>query len=183
MEDINCMACNMTSLDRRALLVESLVDKRTDFAGMGTRKAKLQLNRLKDSNPVARALRLALEIEDANIQAKKYYGKWRNRNYRKKEMLIGELCGVFKEQAWAGYGIQANKAAHPSHIVYFDIPGCEQISFHFSPKNPHQYPAYLGAWDQKPNSTLGKLEEATVALLEACAVRGAGDVVDEGEVA
>jgi hypothetical protein len=165
MEDINCMACNMTSLDRRALLVESLVDKRTDFAGMGTRKAKLQLNRLKDSNPVARALRLALEIEDANIQAKKYSGKWRNRNYRKKEMLIGELCGVFKEQAWAGYGIQANKAAHPSHIVYFDIPGCEQISFHFSPAKPNRYPEYHGEWDGKEFSTLDKLDRAARELL------------------
>lgn len=46
------------------------------------------------------------------------------------------------------------------NIVYFELPDCEQISFHCTFKNPKELPRYEKEWDRKVNSTLGKLETA-----------------------
>ena len=56
------------------LLVNGLTQARSEFARIGTRKVKLALNKLAKTDPYAYALRVALEIEDANITAKRYCG-------------------------------------------------------------------------------------------------------------
>src|SRR5579862_6961720 len=47
---------------------------RRQFCGMGTRRTKLALNKLCSTSAFAQALRIALEIEDKNLTAKKYHG-------------------------------------------------------------------------------------------------------------
>ena len=86
-------------------LVEELTKRRKTFAGMGTNKAKRRLNKLaKSRDVVAKALRLALEIEDKNISAKKAYGKYRDKTYEVKADFICELGTLFKKHGWI-YGI------------------------------------------------------------------------------
>lgn len=147
----------------RAEAVRQLTNARKQFCGLGTRKVKLLLNVRVRRCPLARALRLALEIEDASSVAKKYGGQWRYTYYEKKQHLIYELIGIFKEQGWM-YGKQRSDGGYPRFIVYFELPGCEQISFHTDldaevQDYPHQ-------WDGKQHSTLPKLERAIAQLLK-----------------
>ena len=143
---------------KNAELVLDLKKRRSNFANIGTNKAKRFLNKLGLTLPIARALRLALEIEDKNIVAKGTYGDYIQKTYHKKEELILKLCEIFKEQKWV-YGIQKSNNISASHVIYFEIPNCEQISWHFNP--PYSdFPQYGGNWDGKKNSTLNKLEIA-----------------------
>ena len=145
-------------------LIYDLKKKREEFAGIGTNKAKRRLNKLSSTSWVAKAVRLALEVEDKSISAKKSYGKYRERIYKQKNILIMELCELFKENGW-NYGIQNSEVPPSSHIIYFEIPDCEQISWHFTPEKEEDFSQYKGEWDKKPNSTLDKLEFVTVKLL------------------
>jgi hypothetical protein len=145
-------------------LIYDLQKKRKEFAGIGTNKAKRRLNKLASTSLIAKAVRLSLEVEDKSISAKKSYGEYRERIYKQKNILIMELCELFKEIGW-NYGIQKSEVLPTSHVVYFEIPNCEQISWHFTPENEEDFSPYRGEWDKKPNSTLDKLEVVTMKLL------------------
>jgi hypothetical protein len=145
-------------------LVDDLSVKRTEFAGIGTNKAKRRLNKIAGSSAVAAAVRLALEIEDRNITAKKYRGSYKDRAYEDKHKLILDLCDLFMGHGWT-YGIQGSQVPCATHVIYFDIPGCGQLSWHFSLEYEDGFPRYEGKWDGQKNSSLGKLERITRELL------------------
>jgi hypothetical protein len=151
---------------RRTISVKALDDARENFAGVGTRKAKLKLNRLATLDPVARALRLALQAEDESASAKRYHGKWRQKHYDRKQKVLMELVECCREQGWT-FGVQPTRV-FPSHVVYFDIPECQQISFHLSLPADHGLPMYGASWDGQENSTLAKLSDAVRRLFLAC---------------
>ena len=150
--------------------VGKLIVARTEFAGMGTRKAKLRLNKLAKENVLARAIRTALEIEDANLSAKRYFGgdcggfTYAQVNYARKCLGIEALIGIAKSEEWT-FGVQPSDVGQTTGIIYFDIPGVGQVSWHYSPTEP--LPVYPGAWDGQAGSTLPKLGVATAALLAA----------------
>jgi hypothetical protein len=116
--------------------ITALVQARTHFAGVGTRKAKLALNKLAKTDPYARALRIALEIEDANLTAKRYFGgdiggySYAEINYLKKCENIEALIDIAKSEGWV-YGVQPSDVANTTHIIYFDIPSVGQLSWHY----------------------------------------------------
>lgn len=146
-------------------LILQLKSYRDNFCGIGTRKVKLMLNKLGKTNPVALAYRYALEAEDYNIKAKETYGKYVDKNYNMKAVWLDkliELCNIngFK------YGIADSDVPNVSHIIYFEIDGCEQISFHTTLYNDSKYPIYDKEWDGKVNSTLPKLEAAILGRFE-----------------
>jgi hypothetical protein len=58
----------------RRLAIQYLIFAQRGFAGIGTKTAKLTLNRLGKTSAYARALRVALEAEDQNLTAKRYFG-------------------------------------------------------------------------------------------------------------
>lgn len=198
---------------KREQKLNVLIQARTEFAGMGTRKAKLALNRLAKTDPYAHALRVALEIEDVNLTAKRYFGgdcggyTYAEINYMKKTENIETLIGISKSQGWV-FGVQATGASaeidtkcsrcggtgncnygdddwpdyhtcdlchgsgksnrvtrqrQQTHIIYFDIPGAGQLSWHYSPKEP--LPDYPGQWDGMVGSTLPKLAAAVSTVL------------------
>jgi len=138
---------------------------RHDFAGIGTNKAKRRLNKLGLANPIAKAIRIALEIEDKNIVAKNTNWRYRDKVYDIKNKLILELSELFKINNWK-YGIQKSDIQLMSHIIYFEIPTCEQISWHFSPTKGQNFPNYDGEWDEKENMTMEKLEKVAIYLLK-----------------
>jgi hypothetical protein len=95
--------------------VQGLVEARIHFAGIGTRKANLELNKLAKTDLYAYALRVALEIEDVNLTAKRYFGgdcggyTYAELNYLKKSENIETLIGIAKSQGWV-FGVQATGA-------------------------------------------------------------------------
>lgn len=145
---------------RRELLlvdrIETLKTKRKTFCDIGTNKIKRRLNILSKTNNLAKAYRLALEIEDKNIQAKQnwYYS---DAIYNKKNELISELILLFKDEKYT-YGKQNSEVKATKHIIYFEIPNCEQISFHCDLDKSLEVPTYEKEWDKKENSTLIKIE-------------------------
>ena len=149
-------------------LVDQLEKYRTKFAGIGTNKAKRRLNKLAKEDPIAKAVRIAIEIEDKSIQGKKYVGKYKDIAYTEKSNLILQLAKLFQENNWV-FGKQlADEDFVVNYVVYFEIPGCEQISFHIylDNKNKTLFPDYKTKWDGKTNSTLPKLEKMYKTLLE-----------------
>jgi len=145
-------------------LIFLLKEKRKTFAGIGTNKAKRRLNKLSKSSNLAKSIRLSLEIEDKNISAKDNY-YYRDRIYELKNQLIEELVKIFINNNWT-YGVHESTNPSASHIIFFEIPDCDQISWHFTPKEPEKYPKYEKEWDKKENSTLDKLEKITKIVLE-----------------
>lgn len=149
------------ALDKNFELIFDLQYKRRHFAGIGTNKAKRRLNKLALDNPIAKAVRVALEIEDKNISAKDSWGKYQQRIYDVKTKLIFDLVSLFQQENWI-YGVQPVDGP-TSHVIYFEVPGCEQISWHITTE--HILPAYNKKWDGKENSTLDKLEMITREIL------------------
>lgn len=152
------------ALNKNYNLNKSLDVKRKTFAEIGTNKSKRRLNKLKEY-PICQAVRLALEIEDNNIRAKKYYGDYKEKYYKNKDNLIKKLCELFEYNNWE-YGIIKKSDYFTSHIIFFEIPNCEQISWHINLDHTEIYPTYNKEWDNKENSTLDKLETITKVLLK-----------------
>ena len=80
----------------------------------------------------------------------------------KKSECIETLIEISKSQGWV-FGVQPFDAIQTTHIIYFDIPGVGQVSWHYSPREP--LPVYPGQWDGQEGSTLPKLAAAVSALL------------------
>ncbi|MBR6492199.1 MAG: hypothetical protein IKT02_07735 [Bacteroidales bacterium] len=136
--------------------------------GIGLRYVKLFLNRIiKDGDNVAKMYRLALEIEGVNIAAKKALMKYHSDyyNYDKKEEMLRELICLCQGQN-VNYGVQHSTVPAATHVIYFDLPECEQISFHTNLEEADSHPVYNGEWDGRKCSTMGKLESAIWARYE-----------------
>ena len=144
------------ALDKNFELVTQLGDIRVNALGIGTNKIKRRLNKLSETNEIAKALRIAIEIEDVNIQAKKAFGKYRDKIYDKKTVLISEIVELFDKNNWV-YGIHKDNGFKTNSIMFFEIPNTEQISFHTTLKNLDSFPIYEKVWDGKENSTYPKL--------------------------
>lgn len=149
---------------RYETLATTLSNARTDFCTVGTRKTKLLLNKLAKTDVLAKAYRIALEAEDKNISAKGSYGEYVDKIYREKEANIAKLAELCKQNDWI-YGRQNSDVKCVSAIVYFELPGCEQISFHTN-LDTKDFPEYRGEWDKKECSTISKLENAITAILK-----------------
>lgn len=157
-------------------LVCDLKRQRKEFAGIGTNKAKRRLNKLSLTSPLAKAIRLSMEIEDKNICAKDSYGGYKDKIYRQKAALIMELCELCRKEGWK-YGVQKSDVPLTSHVVYFEIPTCEQLSWHLSEeKMASGLPTYDGQWDKKQGSTLVKLEAAARLLLPTASVANSSNL-------
>jgi len=135
--------------------VELLKNARHSACGIGTRSLKIRLNKLAKECPLALAVRLALEIEDANLTAKRYGPAYAGRYYDKKQELIKELITLFKHQEWL-FGVHPAEYRFERGVIYFELPNCEQISWHYD-HDGEPLPIYSKEWDRKQNSTLVKL--------------------------
>jgi len=142
-------------------LIYQLQKSRKKFCGIGTNKIKRRLNKLMKDDNIAKCIRLLLEIEDCNIQAKKSYGKYSDRYYNKKSNLILELIEIFKNNNFL-FGYQISNLKSINHVIFFELPECEQISFHCN-LNINGMKKYEKEWDGKINSTLEKLEKFIVS--------------------
>lgn len=151
----------LKALEKNEELIGILDDVRSNCLGIGTNKLKRRLNKLAESSNIARAYRIALEIEDKNITAKKTPPKYKDKVYQQKHDLILELAKLFQGEKWC-FGKKNAMEFSTSHIAFFEIPNCEQISWHCSLKNENAFPGYSKPWDEKINSTLAKLLDGIV---------------------
>lgn len=153
------------ALRKNEMLVRDLVEKRENICSIGTRKVKLMLNKeIKGGDVVAKMYRLALEIEDKNIQAKdKKNYMYQDKIYGEKKNLIDELIEVCCENDII-YGYHKSDVSDTNHVIFFELPEMEQISFHCTFDSLEGIPEYKSEWDGKVNSTLGKIESSITKL-------------------
>lgn len=171
---------------KRQILIMSYERFKTNsFFGIGQRKAKLFMNayikeldkQLTKSTDLNREsiliekstltfLREALECENCNINAKKYFNtdgfSYQDHNYAHKHALIRSLVSLAGELGLT-YGYAVSDDPQTRHIVYFDLPVTgEQISFHATLPDEilKETPKYPKEWDHLQNSTLPKIERA-----------------------
>jgi len=141
--------------------------------GLGQRKIKFFLNKkIKEGDMAADLYRIALEIENTNINAKKYrntrHVSYKDILYAEKEELLKQLLKKCEEYNKINenkicYGWQHANNYSTNMLLYFELPDTEQISFHcnLSKKDiGESTPEYKKVWDEKVNSTLFKLEDA-----------------------
>jgi hypothetical protein len=120
---------------RRKERIGGLVIARETYAGLGTRMVKLRLNTLAKTSSYAKALRLALEIEDLNVNAKRYHGgdiggySYSHVYYLKEAEIIEELIEIAKSEGWT-WGVLKSDVGATTHVIYFNIPGVGQVSWH-----------------------------------------------------
>lgn len=143
-------------------LVKMLHEKRENMCGAGTRKVKLFLNkRIKQGDKLAELYRIALETEDYNIKAKETLYYYQDKVYYKKHQYILKLVELCRSMEIV-HGWQPSDVRGVNVVVYFELPGVEQISFHttMTEEEKASVPMYEGTWDGKQLSTLWKLEAA-----------------------
>ena len=161
------------AMEKNEKLVDKYLDVKDDLChGVGQNKIKRFLNKkVKEGDKVAELYRVALELENNNINAKRYgyRYKYRERYYRQKEELIAKLTQLCSEYVASGgtldYGYVSESGHSTSDIVYFDLPAMEQISYHtnLSEKQRKSIPKYGKEWDHKEYSTMPKIENAIEA--------------------
>lgn len=154
---------HMKAIRKNERLSKQLDVMRETMCGIGTRRLKLLLNKLvKGGDQLAQAYRMALELEDVNIQAKRSYGKYQDKIYEKKHKLLIELMDLCREQDYA-FGYQSCNGRGVNVIIYFELPHVDQISFHsHMPSIPTNIPPYTKEWNGLENHTLPALESALV---------------------
>lgn len=152
----------LEALEKNDELIYDLFENRKTFLGIGTNKTKRRLNKLAKCDPIAHSYRIALEIEDISIQAKKCYGSYRERKYEQKANLILDLIDICKNNNFV-CGYQESDNYSCNYVLYFELPHTEQISWHSITK--YDLPLYNKNWDGKINSTLSKLEFSISKIL------------------
>ena len=145
---------------------------KNDMCHIGQKKVKLLLNSLvKKGDRIAGMYRQILECENCNINAKKYYNtvrhNYKEHYYNMKKDAIDNLIkdiidynSTVSESDMIVFGKQSSDVYDTNDIVYFELPGLEQISFHtdISQSVYDMVPEYKKEWDEKVNSTLSKIE-------------------------
>ena len=152
---------HVKAIRKNERLSKQLDNMRDTMCGIGTRRLKLLLNRLiKGGDQLAQAYRMALELEDVNIQAKRSYGQFQDKIYEKKHKLLIELMDLCRAQKYV-FGHQCCKGRGVNVIIYFELPNADQISFHtYMPSIPTNIPLYKKEWNGIENHTLPALEAA-----------------------
>lgn len=143
--------------------IEDYNNRKENFChGIGLRKIKLFLNAcIKAGDEVAQLYRYALEAEGENIRAKKSWHKYHAYYYAydNKEDYLSKLADMCMRLSFT-FGIQDSDVPAAQYVVYFELPSCEQISFHTNADEAYKWPKYQGKWDGKKCSTMEKLEAA-----------------------
>jgi len=156
---------NHNSNRRYTTRINQLKSSRHQFCGIGTRKVKLRLNKLMKENPLAAALRVALEAEDNSIKAKaaiRKYGRGHDfvdSIYKNKEEQINQLLEICEDNGF-NYGVRSSGDSYPPYIVYVDLPNTQQISYHTDVDKQFRNRIYKGEWDGKQASTLPKIQKS-----------------------
>lgn len=143
-------------------LISILGQSTSVMCGVGTKKVKLFLNaRIKEGDMTAEMVRLLLEAETCNINAKKYYSDYRSRYYDEKYDNVNKLLSFLfsHKELSVKSGFQKSDVPPAYYIVYFEHPSFGQISFHcnISSGNLIFATPYENDWDGLPDSSLLKI--------------------------
>lgn len=157
------------------------------YNGSDGERTKALYARLADMTPRGPIAMNLLRTLKASSRAKVYRGKpgrggpsYRSLAYEKKDWSIGELCRVLRDHAevcgitW-GWGFDA-KAIGFEHVLYVDLPGAGQVSFHTHHRRDGL--DYPGEWDGMKDVSRDRVCAWAQAVLDGrdCQLKGERDV-------
>lgn len=149
-----------------------------------TRALYARLMELAPRGPIAVKL---LQACKASERAKRYRGRagrgqprFRDMAYDKKDWAISELCRALVAEpdivpVW-GWGLDP-KAVGFEQVLYVEIPGAGQVSFHSSYRKDGQ--DYAGAWDGAKNAAARRICRWTEAVLDGRELTNEGERRDD----
>lgn len=125
--------------------------------GLGIRKVMKALRKFAKKGDVeARILGTLLEIEFANLYAKKH-AALKKVIYERKHILLTRLSKFLCDEGWK-CGISSNTGKNAGWIVYVYLPNGTQVSWHCNEYTMlYHFEAIDCSWDGKVCSTLEKL--------------------------
>lgn len=126
--------------------------------GIGLRNVMKELSRVAHSakNQEAEILLLLMEIEFANLAAKKHHKK-KKQCYERKSILLMQLSHLLGEMGWRA-GISTTTGKNASYIVYVYLPDGTQLSWHCNDwQMIYYYDDIDCQWDGLACSTFEKL--------------------------
>lgn len=151
------------------------------YNGSDGSRTKALYNRLFEYAPRGPIAIKLLQACKASERAKLYRGsRFKGAAYDKKDWALSELCRALIAAPdivtdW-GWGFDA-KAIGFEHVLYVDIPGAGQVSFHTSYRKDG--PNYAGAWDGIRGAAPRRICRWTEAVLDGREVSPSEGANDE----
>lgn len=146
------------SNEQNKLSIEKLETFRTTALGIGLRKVITTLQKIvrQTSDTNAEALLLLLELEFANLSAKKLH-KLKEQIYERKTILLKKLSFILPDLGWK-YGLSYNTGKNSAYIIYIYLPNGEQLSWHCNEYNlAYCFPEIETEWDGQVCMTMDKI--------------------------
>ncbi len=125
--------------------------------------------RLCSAGPVGIIAMNLMRAQKTSSRAKVYRGRqYRNASYETKNYSLDQLCVALEKDAcgikW-GFG-RDESTPHFSWVVYAELPGVGQISFHTDHRgNSRRWPDYEGTWDGAKGMSEPKILDFCDAVL------------------
>lgn len=161
---VNNFQCNCKNIRYKELYISFKMIEKT-FCGIGFDNV-LSFLENKNNDSIAMMYRNALLAEYNNILAKQSeHSNKKDEHYKMKVNHLREILKLIDNYDGTEqfeYGIQKSNMYAPNSILYFELPGCKQISFHVNMHDLHRTKIqnYKKEWDGIESSTMIKLEEA-----------------------
>lgn len=142
---------------QNALSLEKLKFYLHTALGMGIRKVMKTLRKLaKNGDSEARIIALLLDVEFANLYAKKH-SALKEVIYERKCILLKKLSKLLYDKGWV-CGISSTTGKNAGWIIYVNLPDSTQISWHGNEYSMlYYYDGIDCKWDGRICSTLEKL--------------------------
>lgn len=147
------------SNEQNKINLEKLDNFKQSACGVGLRKVIKHLKKIAYSTGdlQTRVVARLMEIEFANLSAKKNTGTRKGWCYRRKADLLYEIAGYLDELGWK-YGINDNAGKNACYLVFVYLPNGVQLTWHCNEFGLYnEYPFIEAEWDGQVCMTMEKL--------------------------
>ncbi len=147
------------SREQNELSFQKLDNFKENALGMGLRKVMSMMRRLvrETGDLETEVVMTLLELEFANIEAKRHNGETRRRIYERKDILLERLEPMLYDCNWK-YGVSYADGKNASYLIFIYLPNGVQLTWHCNEfEIAQQYPYLEEEWDGKVCSTKDKI--------------------------
>lgn len=146
------------SIDQNRLSMEKLAFFKVNALGIGLRKVLKEMKAIASSSHKVedKIMLLLLELEFANLSAKRYSHKT-ELIYERKSALLRRLSDLIQDTSWR-CGISYKTGKNASYIIYVYLPNGAQLSWHCNNfEMVYLFDEINCLWDGQVCSTLEKI--------------------------
>lgn len=151
--------CARRSRNQNELSLQKLEDFKVNALGIGLRRVLGEMRKYVRGNKSREAeiVLTLLELEYANIEAKRHNGETRRKIYERKCILLERLEPMLYECKWK-YGFNYADGKNASYLIFVYLPNGVQLSWHCNEfEISQEYPYLEEKWDGLVCSTMEKI--------------------------